>query len=546
MRKIYVLLTVLALTLVLFACSPDTSQIGAFIVPNKIVYTEAETTVSGGITVPSIELDDFSYYALRKNNTVTKETVNLGTDVTFTSEGLGIVRVKVKDEFYRVYLYQAPLEFATEGELQLWVTGNFDRVDEIEPGDVTSSTILKVNEGGGVYYRVTGTPLNDFEDDLTEFDFSYYSVGALAFNPSLTDAQKTLAVQKILLTPQASKVSFDSFRIMSANYNTTSNDDVTLSEVDEDWITYPEGYEQNIFKMASSNAISIHNGTFSTTINNTTYKPIDNELPINWNLEHNLMGYIWDFALIIPISFIMSFFGGLFGLNSFAVGIIFATIIVRTLAWPIYAKTNDMSIKMAVAQPEMAKLQQKYQMRKDPASQQKMQMEMMALYKKHGISILGCFTPLMQMPLFLAMFQTVYRITRAGGVFTEHVSHTTIFGLDFLNLSAGGWTEPFTYVLAAIVGVTMFLLQKISSKKPSYAKNTGTQVKTDQQAQTERTMKMVSWIMVGMMVLTTMASVNALGFYWVIGNLYSLGQTLINRKLNEKKYEKAKNAQSIV
>jgi YidC/Oxa1 family membrane protein insertase len=52
--------------------------------------------------------------------------------------------------------------------------------------------------------------------------------------------------------------------------------------------------------------------------------------------------------------------------------------------------------------------------------------------------------------------------------------------------------------------------------------------------------------MVGMMVLTTMASVNALGFYWVIGNLYSLGQTLINRKLNEKKYEKAKNAQSIV
>src|SRR5690606_23845738 len=242
------------------------------------------------------------------------------------------------------------------------------------------------------------TPLNDFEDDLTEFDFGYYSVGALAFNPSLTEAQKTLAVQKLLLTPQASKVSFDSYRIMSANYNTTSNDGVTLSEIDEDWITYPEGYEQNIFKMASSNAISIHNGTFSTTINNTTYKPIDNELPINWNLEHNLMGYIWDFALIIPISFIMSFFGGLFGLNSFAIGIIFATIIVRTLAWPIYAKTNDMSIKMAVAQPEMAKLQQKYQMRKDPASQQKMQMEMMALYKKHGISILGCFTPLMQMP----------------------------------------------------------------------------------------------------------------------------------------------------
>ena len=250
------------------------------------------------------------------------------------------------------------------------------------------------------------------------------------------------------------------------------------------------------------------------------------------------MGYIWDFVLIIPISFIMSIFGGLFGLNSFAIGILFTTIIVRTIAWPIYARTNDMSIKMALAQPEMAKLQQKYAMRKDPASQQKMQMEMMALYKKHGISILGCFTPLLQMPIFLAMFQTVYRITRAGGVFTQQVSHTAIFGLDFLNLASGGWSEPFTYVLAAIVGITMWLLQKISSKKPSYAKNTGTQVKTEQQLQTERTMKIVSWVMIGMMVLTTMASVNALGFYWVIGNLYSLGQSMINRKLNEKSTKK--------
>ncbi len=92
----------------------------------------------------------------------------------------------------------------------------------------------------------------------------------------------------------------------------------------------------------------------------------------------------------------------------------------------------------------------------------------------------------------------------------------------------------------------MWLLQTLSTKKPVYAKNTGTQVKSEQALQTEKTMKTVSTVMIGMMVLTTLTSVNALGFYWVVGNLYSIVQSLINRKLSEKKYEKTKSTQSIV
>jgi YidC/Oxa1 family membrane protein insertase len=544
MRKIYLLLTVLAFVFVLFACSPDVTQIDAFIVPNKIVYSQSETKVSGGKTVPNVALEDFEYYAVRKNNTITRETLKL-EDIIIEKEGLGIYRIEVKDEIYRVYLSQPIYVFDDEAQLDLWISGAYEREDNFTAAQVTTETLLKT-ENPSVYYRVKTTPLTDFENHLEDFEANAYTVGALTFNPGLNETQKLNAVKGILLTPQATKVNFDPFRISIATYQTTSQEHVLYTNIDDNYVTYPETYDQDIFKMSATHNINLHSGTYSTIITTRTYKPADNELPINWNLEHNLMGYIWDFVLIIPISFIMSIFGGLFGLNSFAIGILFTTIIVRTIAWPIYARTNDMSIKMALAQPEMAKLQQKYAMRKDPASQQKMQMEMMALYKKHGISILGCFTPLLQMPIFLAMFQTVYRITRAGGVFTQQVSHTTIFGLDFLNLASGGWSEPFTYVLAAIVGITMWLLQKISSKKPSYAKNTGTQVKTEQQLQTERTMKMVSWVMIGMMVLTTMASVNALGFYWVIGNLYSLGQSMINRKLNEKKYEKARNAQSIV
>ena len=58
-------------------------------------------------------------------------------------------------------------------------------------------------------------------------------------------------------------------------------------------------------------------------------------------------------------------------------GVLFATIIVRTICWPIYAKSNDYMLKMQLLNPELQRLQQKYALRKDPEAQQQMQMEMM-------------------------------------------------------------------------------------------------------------------------------------------------------------------------
>ena len=60
-------------------------------------------------------------------------------------------------------------------------------------------------------------------------------------------------------------------------------------------------------------------------------------------------------------------------LGNYALAILFTTIIVRTLAWPIYAKTTDLSLKMQLAQPEIDKINQKYQAigaSKDPQTRQ--------------------------------------------------------------------------------------------------------------------------------------------------------------------------------
>jgi YidC/Oxa1 family membrane protein insertase len=253
-----------------------------------------------------------------------------------------------------------------------------------------------------------------------------------------------------------------------------------------------------------------------------TAKPLSVKTSSFWN---------WIF-LQTPIAFVMSLLGKIF-FNSFAVAILFTTIIVRTLAWPIYAKTNDMSMKMSVAQPEIDRLQKKYAARKDPESQQKMQMEMMQLYKKHNINMFGCLLPFLQMPIFFAMFEVVKRITIPGGQFYSSVHNTKFLGTD---LASGGTVAKI--IFTALVGITMFALQKISQVKPSYAKNT--QGKPNPQAQqTEQTMKMVSFFMIFMMIMTSYVTPGlALSYYWIIGNFYSILQTLINKRINENKYKK--------
>lgn len=247
----------------------------------------------------------------------------------------------------------------------------------------------------------------------------------------------------------------------------------------------------------------------------------------------------YEWVLVIPIGWLMQFFAGLFN-NSYAMGIILTTLVIRTLAWPIYAKTTDLSLKMAIMQPELQKIQAKYADRKDQESQQRMQMEMSQLYKKHNFNPLGCFMPFLQMPIFISVYQVVRRIWIPGGIWADKVSKMTFLGIDLSkagNLGAifgkgGDWKG---WILATIVLGTNVILNYIASKKPAYQKQTHTHSSEAKPEQTQQTMKVMQYFMIGMMFVFALTS-NSIALYWIIGNSYSIMQTLINRKLNEKKY----------
>jgi YidC/Oxa1 family membrane protein insertase len=234
----------------------------------------------------------------------------------------------------------------------------------------------------------------------------------------------------------------------------------------------------------------------------------------------------------------MYYLSNIFG-GYYFMGLIVTTLIVRTVGWPIYAKSNQTTMNMQLAQPELTAMQEKYKGRTDEVSQKKMQAEQMAIYKKYGINPLGCLLPFLQMPIFIAMYQVVRRVPLSLGGVVEGV---TVRDFSDLNYSFF-WIENLggkdqLYILPVLVGVLMFLYQRYTMKKPEYLQNKKYQ-KTSAQSQSEQTMKFMSYFMVIMLV--SVAVTNAgIALYWVIGNAYQFLQTYLNRRKNAKKFEELK------
>ena len=243
----------------------------------------------------------------------------------------------------------------------------------------------------------------------------------------------------------------------------------------------------------------------------------------------------WIIEMMGEGLFIISkFFGGYYW-----IGLIVLTLIVRSAGWPIYAKSNDTTMNMQLAQPELTPLQEKYKGRTDEVSQKKQQAEQMEIYKKYGINPLGCLLPFLQMPIFLAMYQVVRRVPLSEGQTIEGVITRDFSSLKygFLWIEDLGGKDPL-YILPILVGVLMFVYQRYNMKKPDYLQNKKFE-KTGQQAQTEKTMKFMSYFMVIMLV--SIAIQNAgIALYWVVGNAYQFLQTYINRKQGAKKYHAMK------
>ncbi len=167
---------------------------------------------------------------------------------------------------------------------------------------------------------------------------------------------------------------------------------------------------------------------------NTLY--VGPKISDNLNPLHPDLGLVVDYGFLwwlsAPIHKLMAW--GFSFLGNWGLAILFATIVLKAILWPLSAAGYRSAARMRAVAPEMSELQQKY-----ANDKQKLGQEMMAFYKKKGVSPLGgCLPMLLQMPFFLAFYWVLLdmvELRHAPFMFwiTDLSSYDPFFVLPILN-----------------------------------------------------------------------------------------------------------------
>ena len=148
--------------------------------------------------------------------------------------------------------------------------------------------------------------------------------------------------------------------------------------------------------------------------------------------------YGWFHFLAVPLVDLMLFLNDY--THNYGLAIIFLTILVKALFYPLANKSYRSMNAMKKLQPKMEELRKLYGSDKTRLNQ-----EMMQLYQSNKVNPLGgCLPILVQLPVFFALYQVLY--------LSVEMRHAPFF-LWIHDLSA---MDPY-YVLPVLMGISMFV-----------------------------------------------------------------------------------------
>src|SRR3990170_5855516 len=139
------------------------------------------------------------------------------------------------------------------------------------------------------------------------------------------------------------------------------------------------------------------------------------------------IGEIFNLIFLGPIiNILVLIYQGLAALHipgALGFSILVLTILIRFLVWPFMTSQIKATKKMADLKPHLAVLKEKHKDDKKAfASAQ------MALYKEHGVNPAGgCLPALIQIPVFIALYQSIINILPGAGGNIENINRLLYF-----------------------------------------------------------------------------------------------------------------------
>ena len=272
-------------------------------------------------------------------------------------------------------------------------------------------------------------------------------------------------------------------------------------------------------------------------------KRVEKECHFNKDLEMQRLVYLgWPLFRIINRWFTIYVFDFLTGLNiNMGIVLILITLLLKLITYPMVKKSYMSSAKMRVLKP---KLEEATKHLNKPEDQMQKQQAMMAEYSKYGVSPLsGCLPMLIQMPIWIAMFNFVPNAIQLRGESFLWINDLSTYDPIFewnTNLWLIGDHLSLTCILFCVANVLYSLM-------------TMRQQRDQMVGQQAEQMKMMQWMMFLMPVMFFFMFNDysaGLNFYYFVSLFFSaaimwtLRKTTNDEKLLailEKKYEENKN-----
>jgi YidC/Oxa1 family membrane protein insertase len=183
-------------------------------------------------------------------------------------------------------------------------------------------------------------------------------------------------------------------------------------------------------------------------------------------------------------------------IHNYGYAIVVLTFLLSLLLFPFRLKQMVSMKKMQVVQPKVKAIQEKYKRyKKTDPKRAEMNQEVMALYKEHNVNPLGgCIPLILQFPLLFAFYSLL-----ANSI--ELRQATFVGWIHDLSIK-----DP-TYVLPIVMGITMFISQKMTPMTPG----------TDP---TQAKMMMVMPVVFTFMFLQVSSGLN---LYFLCSNIFQIG-----------------------
>lgn len=222
---------------------------------------------------------------------------------------------------------------------------------------------------------------------------------------------------------------------------------------------------------------------------------------------------------------------------AWVLSIVGLTVAVRVLIMPLFVKQIRSSRGMQAMQPELRALQNKYKGKKDPASQERMREEMMALYRKHGTNPLSsCLPMLIQIPIFFALFRVLARLQEvANSAGSAHpvkigpltpalaadVQASSLFGAPLSSSFMNGGSA--TVKIVTMVLIVLMTATQFYTMHQLTMKNMPKSV-TESDNPAMRTQRMMMYGMPLIFFITGPQFQVGVLIYWLVSNVWTMGQ----------------------